>query len=138
MRVFPGSGIFPKLTCLRDFENDLADIQAFEKHFAKAEAIIILHDNLQKERQDLSENAYYLGESYLYFQEKIKNVTTEFESAKEVLKQTITRIEQLKETQYKEERKLDKVIIVLQKDLERAKKQQSYWASINKLSLIHI
>ena len=63
---------------LRDFENDLADIRAFEKHFAKAEAIIILHDNLQKERQDLSENAHYLGESYLYFQEKIKNVTTEF------------------------------------------------------------
>ncbi|MFW5886221.1 MAG: ATP-binding protein [Bacteroidota bacterium] len=115
---------------IEEFEFDYNDIADFDITKQKAKQLISLADKYTKLEQDKLITAQNLGESNLYFKDKLIETTTEFIETEKNVTVIETSLKEIKKKHSESEKVLEKQLTVLESDLEKAQKRENYWKTI--------
>ena len=115
---------------INEFEQDFNDISDFDKTKRKAEKVISLSVEYNQKEQEKILTAQNIGESLLFFQNKIIEHENQYKKLDENLRKSEATIKTTKEEHKKTEKEIEDKIVIIKNDIKEAEKKQNYWKNV--------
>jgi len=115
---------------ISEFEQDFNDISDFETTKIKAKKLISVADDFKKAQQERILTAKNLGESLIFFQNKLIETDKEFTKTKQSLDISNGKIIAIKEEHKNSEKLINDAITVLKSKILDAENKKGYWENV--------